>query len=276
MGDTNVTTSAALKLKGEGGVATTSSTESSGIDLWNADLTALSIEMDGSGGTAAKSSTQSADLFGIFIGKSRISTTADNINTGNITLKGNGGVGYRYLNGVMIENSLIKTDKDIVIQGTAGTGEKVEFANGVAIQSYTVYDEEGNAIAQSASSTLEADNLSITGDGGIAEISATEAQGIVLENSNLNLTGSINLQGTGGSGSSVTSEEKAEFNNGLFLRENKIKTGADFNIVGTAGTGGDFVIGSLHEKNTYDIYGNASIKGTGGSGQDVRDSFGIG
>ena len=274
--DTSVTTSAALKLKGEGGVATTSSTESSGIDLWNADLTALSIEMDGSGGTAAKSSTQSTDLFGIFIGKSRISTTADNINTGNITLKGNGGVGYRYLNGVMIENSSVKTDQDIVIEGTAGTGEKVEFANGVAIQSYTVYDEEGNAIAQSASSTLEADNLSITGDGGIAEISATEAQGIVLENSNLNLTGSINLQGTGGSGSSVTSEEKAEFNNGLFLRENKIKTGADFNIVGTAGTGGDFVIGSLHEKNTYDIYGNASIKGTGGSGQDVRDSFGIG
>ena len=274
--DTSVTTSAALKLKGEGGIATTSSTESSGIDLWNADLTALSIEMDGSGGTAAKSSTQSTDLFGIFIGNSRISTTTDNINTGNITIKGNGGVGYRYLNGVMIENSSVKTDQDIVIEGTAGTGEKVEFANGVAIQSYTVYDEEGNAIAQSASSTLEADNLSITGDGGIAEISATEAQGIVLENSNLNLTGSINLQGTGGSGSSVTSEEKAEFNNGLFLRENKIKTGADFNIVGTAGTGGDFVIGSLHEKNTYDIYGNASIKGTGGSGQDVRDSFGIG
>ena len=47
---------------------------------------------------------QSEDLFGIFIGKSTISTTADNINT-NITLKGNGGVGYRYLNGVMIENS---------------------------------------------------------------------------------------------------------------------------------------------------------------------------
>ena len=171
---------------------------------------------------------------------------------------------------------MIKTDQDIVIEGTAGTGEKVEFANGVAIQSYTVYDEEGNAIAQSASSTLEADNLSITGDGGIAEISATEAQGIVLENSNLNLTGSINLQGTGGSGSSVTSKEKSEFNNGLFLRENKIKTGADFNIVGTAGTGGDFVIGSLHEKNTYDINGNASVKGTGGSGQDVRDSFGVG
>ena len=173
--DTNVTTSAALKLKGEGGVATTSSTESSGIDLWNADLTALSIEMDGSGGTAAKSSTQSTDLFGIFIGKSRISTTADNINTGNITLKGNGGVGYRYLNGVMIENSSIKTDQDIVIEGTAGTGEKVEFANGVAIQSYTVYDEEGNAIAQSTSSTLEADNLSITGHGGVAEIEDPKA-----------------------------------------------------------------------------------------------------
>ena len=101
----------------------------------------------------------------------------------------------------------------------------------------------------------------------IAEISATEAQGIVLENSNLNLTGSINLQGTGGSGSSVTSEEKAEFNNGLFLRENKIKTGADFNIAGTAGTGGDFVIGSLilrSQKRQFSLYdiGNASVKGS--------------
>ena len=275
---TNITTGAALKLKGEGGVATTSSTESAGIDLYDADLTASSIEMEGSGGTAAKSSTQSTDLFGIFIGKSRISTPADNINTGNITLKGNGGVGYRYLNGVMIENTSIKTDQDIVIQGTAGTGEKVEFANGVAIRSYTDFDEEGNPSAESSTSTstLEAHNLSITGHGGIAEISATEAQGIVLENSNLNLIGSINLQGTGGSGSSVTSEEKAEFNNGLFLRENNINTGADFNISGTAGTGGDFVIGSLHEKNTYDIHGNASIQGTGGSGQDVRDSFGVG
>ena len=175
--ETNITTSAALKLKGEGGVATTSSTESAGIDLYNADLTALSIEMDGSGGTAAKSSTQSTDLFGIFIGKSRISTTADNVNTGNITLKGSGGVGYRYLNGVMIENSTIETDQDIVIEGTAGTGEKVEFANGVAIQSYTNYDEEGNPIAESSTSTstLEATNLSITGHGGTAEISATEA-----------------------------------------------------------------------------------------------------
>ena len=61
-----------------------------------------------------------------------------------------------------------------------------------------------------------------------------------------------------------------------FFEKTKIKTGADFNIVGTAGTGGDFVIGSLHRKNTYDINGNASVKGTGGSGQDVRDSFGVG
>ena len=151
-------------------------------------------------------------------------------------------------------NSSIKTDKDIVIEGTAGTGEKVEFANGVVFMHSEILDgsitmKNGDAIrAKWTSPTIfEAHNLIHHWNGGIAEISATEAQGIVLDNSNLNLTGSINLQGTGGSGSSVTSKEKQNSTMDFSSRKQN-KTGADFNIAGTAGTGGDFVIGSLHEK----------------------------
>ena len=75
-------------------------------------------------------------ILGILLNESNISTTPESNNTGNIVLKGNGGVGYQVLGGVDILNSSIKTDKDIVIEGKAGTGEKVELSNGVVMQHF--------------------------------------------------------------------------------------------------------------------------------------------
>ena len=74
--------------------------------------TALSIEMDGSGGKAEKSNPNSEiRSVGIFLNEANISTSPESNNTGNIVLKGNGGVGYQNLAGVDIMNSSIKPTK---------------------------------------------------------------------------------------------------------------------------------------------------------------------
>ena len=279
--DTNILTTEELKIKGVGGESTTSALIATGVNVEKTDLTALSIEMDGTGGKAEKSNPNSEILVGIYLNQANISTSPESYNTGNIVLKGNGGVGYQNLAGVDIMSSSIKTDKDIVIEGTAGTGEKVEYANGVFLYPGEIwmgeYDNNGDPIFVDGPPTIfEANDLIITGNGGQAEISATQSMGIALMGTNLNLAGSIKLQGNGGTGSNIKSIGKPELNNGVSLAMNNIKTGGDFTIEGTAGTGGDFVIGYLGEMNTYDINGNVFVTGKGGQGPEVKDSYGVG
>ena len=264
--------------------------EGDGISVVDTSLISDSIYMDGQG--SAGSSTAASN--GQYMSNAFVHGTS------SVTLQGTGGNANdiegiaEAANGIsLVGGSIISADGDIHIIGKGGSSEgETSDTNGIHINQSTIeakgdidiFGKAGDGLVVSKANgvtvfegTIDADgDLLINGLGGGTESrSITEARGVEINSSILNVNDNISINGKGGILDDFISDTSfSEANQGIYLEENYIEGGA-ISFTGNSGDGGLLVTGIEMYANSIATTGDIYLFGKGGAGDKVTLAEGI-
>ena len=253
---TAITAGENLTISGTGGTATIRASETQGVDLSSAMLKAgENIKVKGVGGTSEQNPDTAGSNQGLYLVGTNIDTSG-----GNITLTGEGGNGGYLITGVELYDTLITSAKDMNVEGNGGSGNNVNFAEGI----YSLY----------ATIESKAGDIKISGKGGTGSV-VEDGHGIYLSNNDIALSDNnkLSMQGTG---SEASNQIDSNTNTGITLEGTLINGGSSLTLTGTGGTGGKFNTGlEILETDIVATEGVMTLEGTGGKGTNIKAAIGI-
>ncbi|PHS14845.1 MAG: hypothetical protein COA78_05540 [Blastopirellula sp.] len=249
-----------ITLKGFGGTGTS---DNPGVSLNGGPTTLTTIDgdilLEGFGGTGTENSNLGVGINNIGL----IQSTGTGPNAGTILLKGTGGKGSRWNQGVNIlgsTSSVISVDGDISIIGQGGSGT-AEANIGIVMK--------GTGPIASSGTGPNAAKITLSGIGGSGTY---QTHGVYMDGTATKLTsvdGDIDINGTGGIAPGYLVSGVTLFNIDTISSTGTGLNAANIHIEGIGGAGseenyGVYIYGTTTDVTTVD--GDISIKGTGGNG----------
>ena len=179
-------------------------------------VTANTIDVSGTGGNSTDTQN-SRENYGTALQFSTVKSVS-----GDISITGKGGTGGEDDTGIVLASVNLNSSQDINIEGEGGAGDIVKFSRGIGLYSDSAsniidYDDDIENVDNLPVSLTEfesneydgttwyensinAVNVSLKGKGGTAENKNESGsnQGVFIEDSNFNLTGNLEVDGTGG------------------------------------------------------------------------------
>ena len=265
--NSKILTEGGVSITGDGSKVETAIIErGNGILLVGTDLEASSVFLKGFGASATwtDAADDTGELIdqhtpGIVLIESYIdSKRYDNELDGSIEMIGHGGSGNLLLNGVGILGSELVSDSTIRVEGVAGSASTpIEDGMGIGLRG----------------TLLNAKNIDLLGVGGSGS-GSLGANGLIIEESTLNGSHSLTLEGQGGKTTNI--KEQAINADGISLLEQTslLSTGLiKVNATGGTTAGKSLASNGLYlEGATIETDGDIEITGSGGIGSSEMEA----
>ena len=199
-----------VRIKGEGGSAFKTSTESSGVYLESTNIQALNnVQIKGSSGSDVRN-VKTSD--GVRLNSSTIGSNTLNIKGFGVL----GGDNVNQSSGVYLEGGSLNATDSISIRGFSGYGKELEKSDGVDLVSTRLFADSIKIFGRS----YHADQTDVIG---------TYNQGIHIFDSKLNASEALSLRGQGGPG--------FEWLDGIEVSKSQLTSGRSLQMFGYGGEG---------------------------------------